>query len=350
MGWEEVIGKVDPEQYLDHMGVDYRITHGGSGKQLNIKDCPFCGGSSYKVYMNSESGLGNCFSGSCGKGTFNLTQFAQAVNGLNSFKETAAHIKAYLRSLGWRPARKPRVQAPPIDTSVLPPSWPLPMSGNKIHPYLAERGISAEMCAMFGLRYCPKGDHVYVAEGEEKRQSYKKRVIIPIRDIEGNVVSFQGRDVTGEAIRKYLFPPGSATQRWLYNADLAKNHKHLVVCEGVFDVIGATQSFQEIDLDVGVVATFGKHMSADQFALIQKMVSKHKVSDVTMMYDSEKPAIKAAIQIALRLHAVGVKVRIALLPKDKDPAECSLSELEKAFFGAKLVDRSVAARLRLQIS
>ncbi|ACZ10744.1 Replicative DNA helicase [Sebaldella termitidis] len=49
----------------EHLG-EYRI----KGKEAVIRICPFCGRDKNKFYMNIETGLYNCFSGSCGeKGT-----------------------------------------------------------------------------------------------------------------------------------------------------------------------------------------------------------------------------------------------------------------------------------------
>ena len=46
----------------EHLG-EYRI----KGKEAMIKTCPFCGRDKNKFYMNIETGLYNCFSGSCGE-------------------------------------------------------------------------------------------------------------------------------------------------------------------------------------------------------------------------------------------------------------------------------------------
>ena len=46
----------------EHLG-EYKI----KGKEAIIKNCPFCGRNKNKFYMNIETGLYNCFSGSCGE-------------------------------------------------------------------------------------------------------------------------------------------------------------------------------------------------------------------------------------------------------------------------------------------
>ncbi len=73
----EILEKIDIEAYLDREGIEYRGPYGSSGLQLNLKTCPVCGGDKWKVFLNAESGLGNCFSGSCDT-KFNKWKFIRA--------------------------------------------------------------------------------------------------------------------------------------------------------------------------------------------------------------------------------------------------------------------------------
>ncbi len=68
--FREMMESVDMEEWLSHEGVEYRNTRGTKGEQLNVRTCPSCGKDEWKVYLNAETGLGNCFSGSCPKGSF----------------------------------------------------------------------------------------------------------------------------------------------------------------------------------------------------------------------------------------------------------------------------------------
>ena len=51
------------EEFVKEHLREYRI----KGKEAIIKTCPFCGRDKNKFYMNIETGLYNCFSGSCGE-------------------------------------------------------------------------------------------------------------------------------------------------------------------------------------------------------------------------------------------------------------------------------------------
>jgi DNA primase len=52
------------------------------------------------------------------------------------------------------------------------------------------------------------------------------------------------------------------------------------------------------------------------------------------MWDGEIRATDDAIDAGLRLRKLGLKVRVGMLPKDRDPNEVSASEVVKTFYEA----------------
>lgn len=75
------------------------------------------------------------------------------------------------------------------------------------HPYLRERGLTAETIKKFGLGFCKKG-------------RLAGRIAIPIHDWDGHLVAYAGRLVDETAISndhpKYLFPGGRVDQGRTY--------------------------------------------------------------------------------------------------------------------------------------
>jgi DNA primase len=336
----EILEALDLESYLDHMGVEYRTRPGSSGRQLNIKTCPSCGDNNWKVYANESTGLGNCFKGGCQLGTFNKYKFIRALLGDAAHREVIAHIKESASAMGWRARRK----AAAVDWSgsvELPTSIELPdIDGNNLE-YLESRGVTGDLARFFNLRYCHTGGHKMEVDGAVYRQDYSGRVIIPIFDLEGNLKTFQGRDITGAKEPKYLFPPGlSASGRYLYNGHNAWQSSHIVVGEGVFDVIAIHAALQEDPAlrNVAAVGTFGMHLSVglegdtqiDAFASLKAA----NLRTVTIMWDSEPAALRSAIKAADKLRGIGLTVNIAILPKGKDPNEVSGAVVRKQFLGA----------------
>jgi DNA primase len=121
--------------------------------------------------------------------------------------------------------------------------------------YLEGRGVSAEMAARYGLRYCPP----------------QQRVMFPIES-GGTLYGWQGRKVgptefvdeeTGEttSIPKVTTLKGVRKESTLMFADRLRDSEHAVVCEGPMDGLKA-------DLCGGNVVTMGKAVSRQQIALL----------------------------------------------------------------------------------
>lgn len=323
----EILDKIDIEYWLNRQGFEYKVTRGKSGVQLNVKECPVCGGSSWKVYLNQETGLGNCFHGDC-ESKFSKWTFIKAGIGERlSNRDVIDHIKAVAKEQGWQPKIKSEIAEAKIGDLKLPKSYDLPIRDKNLK-YLTDRDISLDTCKQFGLKFCQKGWFEYVGPtGDKQYQNYSMRIIIPIRDLGGKLVSFQGRDITGKADKKYLFPPGFAsTGTYLYNGHNAVGYVDLVMGEGAFDAMAIYQAFLEDKAlcNVGVVASFGKNLSSggteSQMSELLKLKDEG-LETVTIMWDGEPQAILDGIDAALMINSYGLKARLALLPEGCDPNE-----------------------------
>jgi DNA primase len=348
---QEAIDTLDIEAWLDREGVRYKAARGARGRQLNIKECPCCGNSNYKVYLNADTGLGNCFSGDCEE-KFNKWKFISKY--LNTTHRAAIdHIKQVAKEQGWRPPKKESAAVSLAGELKLPNSLALPIDGRNLK-YLDNRNITADVAKYFNLRFSLRGTFDYHDDrGRPMRQDYSSRIIIPVFDLAGELVSFQGRDITGTADKKYLFPPGFAsTGSHLYNGHNVVGLDSICIGEGAFDVAAIKIAFDgEMALrEVGAVGSFGKHLSiGDEESQLAKLMALREkgLKRVTFMWDGEDRAIDDAIEAGLLLHKCGFQARIAILPKDKDPNEVPPSVVRAAYWRAEVVNASVAARMRL---
>lgn len=349
---QEALETIDIEGWLDREGVQYRVTRGARGTQLNVKECPCCGNANYKVYLNQETGLGNCFHGDCNE-KFNKWKFISKSLGHLGTREVIDHIKEVAREQGWRPPRKKSMAVNLKTDLILPESVALPVAGRNLK-YLDNRGIAGHVASYFGLRFSRRGVFPYFSpDGERLVQDYAMRIIIPVFDLNGDLVSFQGRDITGQAEKKYLFPPGFAsTGSHLYNGHNAVGVERVVIGEGAFDVAATKIALDgEMALrDVVPIGSFGKHLShGDDESQLAKLLTLQErgLRQVTLMWDGEDKAIEDAIEAGLLLRRYGFQARIAVLPKDRDPNEVAPSVVRSAFWRAESVNESVAVRLRL---
>lgn len=351
--------QVTTEDFLDHEAVEYRATSGSRGPQFNIKTCPVCGGDSWKVYLSRDTGYGNCFHGSCGV-SFNLWTFAKALLDTADSRVVGAKFDEIARIGGWRPKpkREKKVVVPPVSGAIkLPTSIPIP-DGNL--PYLADRGVSVATARAFGLRMCYQGFWAFKDEtGADQRRVFNDRILIPIYDLDGTLVTFQGRDITGQQDPKYLFPSRlPSTARYIYNGHraAAERWSHLVLGEGAFDCIAIQDA---IDGDpslrgIGAGGSFGKKLTLDyvegnmtQLQALQGLRGSG-LHTITIMWDGEKQAFQSAVHAAGRLTNLGFHARIALLPPGKDPAEVTPDIIRKSIRLAVPYSRNLEIRAKLK--
>ena len=210
--------------------------------------------------------------------------------------------------------------------------------GESTRAYLAQRGISDESSERFGLglavddaswiqraaRLAGFGDTllrasdlVRVSERGAVYDTFRHRVIFPIRDTTKRVVGFGGRAL-GDSPAKYLntaqnrlFDKG----RLLYGLDVARSEiassGRAIVVEGYTDCIACHQAGFG-----GTVATLGTSMTDDHVG----QLARH-ASEIVLVFDSDdagNAAAERALSVALR-H--GLSVRLAFVPEGKDPAD-----------------------------
>ena len=354
-----VTDDLDMESYLNNEAVDYKTSSGSSGIQLHVRECPECGNDNWKVYLNADTGLGNCFA--CGE-RFNKWKFGKALKGYATTKELYAHFVQTKKDLGYvAPVKKRPVLTAMVEEELeLPPSMALPTKDGLNALYLEERGITNEYAAYFHLRYCDDGWHSYIkVDGSKGGQNCSKRIIIPVYDLYGKLRTFQARDVTGTAEIRYLFPatlPG--TGRYLYNGHnaYAVAAAEVIVNEGPLDVAATKRVIDRFDEMRGIVpiGTFGKHLSVsldgneDQLGKFIAL-KKGGLKRVTLMWDGEHEALSAALDAAEVLwKRVGLEVKIAILPHGKDPDEADQIEVFNAWKNAIPVTAKSLLKLRFK--
>ncbi len=204
--------------------------------------------------------------------------------------------------------------------------------------YLKGRGLSDETIARFGLGWSGAGRGALLAElreeGIEARQMVESglmqdregrltdlffnRVMFPIRDRRGRLVSFGGR-ILGDGQPKYVNGPETpvfSKRRNLYGLDLAREAVFrgapLLVVEGYMDVIALHQGGF-----AGAVAPLGTALTAEQMAELWRVSA-----EPVLCFDGDaagrRAAAKAA-ETALPLLTPAASLRFATLPAGEDP-------------------------------
>ena len=92
--------------------------------------------------------------------------------------------------------------------------------------YLRKRGITFEVAEQMQMAYMESG---YI-----NKSVYRKRLLIPIYE-KGELISVEGRDISGRQSTKVLYPKNS-TVNTLYGLDTLDDSQPLYVVEGLLDL------------------------------------------------------------------------------------------------------------------
>jgi DNA primase len=206
--------------------------------------------------------------------------------------------------------------------------------------YLRGRGLTDDTIQRFGLGWSGEGRGTLAADlardqitqdllveaglmrrDDETGRTYDlffNRVMFPIRDRRGRVISFGGR-ILGDGQPKYVNGPETALfskRRNLYALDLAReavrNGAALVVVEGYMDVIALHQAGFG-----GAVAPLGTALTEEQMEALWRLSPAP-----VLCFDGDAAGVRAAIRsvdlVLPRLKA-DRSLRVATLPPGEDP-------------------------------
>lgn len=157
------------------------------------------------------------------------------------------------------------------------------------HPFLAERGITAELANEFGIGFFPGSKGLMI-----------DRIVIPIHNADGKIVAYAGRfpgEPPNADVPKYKLPPGFRKGLELYNVhrlSAAPRDQPLIIVEGFFDCIRLWQHGAR-----RVVALMGSSLSEEQERLILKHTSFNAL--VLVALDEDDAGRAARGEIAARI-------------------------------------------------
>ncbi len=231
--------------------------------------------------------------------------------------------------------------------------------------YLQTRGLTQEICALFGIGYAAAGwdnllkalgpteqaqkqllDAGLITENEDKTRKYdrfRQRIMFPILDVRGRTIGFGGRILGSETTTapdgskikaggpKYLNSPETEVFHkgrelyGLYQARMSNRHlQRLLVVEGYMDVIALAQF--EITY---AVATLGTACGEDHLLLAFKYCS-----EIVFCFDGDnagRSAARRALENTLPSMTDGRQVKFLFLPEGQDP-DSLVRQIGKARF------------------
>ena len=151
---------------------------------------------------------------------------------------------------------------------------------------------------------------------------FRKRIMFPILNVQGNVVAFSSRMLPSEPTTYGKYINSSDTPVFKKSSNLfgishAKNNesKQIILVEGTMDVISMYQAGFK-----NAVAILGTSFTSQQAELLSRYAK-----EVIIMLDADAAGQKAIERTAEFLKNVGVSVKIAIISNAKDPDEYILN-------------------------
>ncbi len=278
---------------------DYSIPHWVEGKNVALNNtnvqCPMCDDSSNHGGFNNESGSYRCWR--CGwHPTWKVIDY------LTGSKWSALSQEYFIDSSN--------------DISLSKKKW-IKSSASSLELPKGAAEISPEQKQyLINRKFDPdKLELLYGLKGTRYTGEYAYRIIAPIT-LNEVLVSYQGRDYTGQAELRYKACPIEKEvlhhKNTLYSIDLVSSCKKIIVVEGITD---------QWRLGPGAVATFGTGYTQAQLNMLCFF------DQIFILFDREERAQKIAEKMAYELAGMGKQVERLSMPFD-DPGSMPQDEAD----------------------
>ncbi len=206
--------------------------------------------------------------------------------------------------------------------------------------YVSKRGIDAGLVEKFQLGYAPdewdalckialqKGfsESELLSGGLALRRKsgsgvidrFRHRLMVPLRDVHGNVVGFTGRVLRPEDTPKYMNSPETVLYKksqMLYGLDVAKlairKADRVIIMEGNLDVVASHKAGVE-----NVVAASGTALTEFHIDLLKRFTHNY-----VFCFDADAAGFAAAERGIVLAQSAGVNVSVLFIPDGagKDP-------------------------------
>ncbi len=215
-----------------------------------------------------------------------------------------------------------------------------PMGWQALLSYLAPLGFTEAECERAGLikrvereelkekkaEHASGAPHSALSSTPRAGQArvydrFRGRIMFPIKDVSGRIIAFSGRifeDDSKNPQAKYLNSPETPLfekSKALFGIERAKEGirslNSVILVEGQFDLLMAHQAGY-----TNAVATSGTAFTEEHAKILLRYTP-----NVLIAYDGDRAGISAAGRAASIALPLGMNVKIAKLPLEKDPAD-----------------------------
>ncbi|AWX69201.1 DNA primase [[Mycoplasma] anseris] len=337
--WKQVLEKTD---IINIIGEFLPLQKNGKNFRAC---CPFHGEKTPSFIVSPEKQIFTCFG--CGK-TGNALKFLELYKNISAID--ALEILAKKVNINIDQYKQSRTNLPVFDENQLMLleinkeannffQYHLLINHNdELIQFMKKRNLTKEIVKEFEIGYASEEKSIYqflkernfsdqflinsslVSKNNIERNFFIKRLMFPIKNENGNIVAFSGRDITGFSETKYLNSAETivfSKNKTLFNFFKAKNaitsQKEVYLVEGQFDCI----ALHKANI-TNTVALMGTHFSEYHLNLL-------KNCKINLFLDSDNAGKKATLKnlkiILFFANKYNLKVNFVINLLNKDPDE-----------------------------
>lgn len=182
--------------------------------------------------------------------------------------------------------------------------------------FLRSIGIyNDEVIDDFKIKFSKKSEWQSMSD-TDKPITFYNRIMIPVY-YDNKLINIEGRDITGKATRKVLYPRGS-TSDMLFNIEKVNSSTPLIIVEGIKDLLKVYQVHQN------VVSMFTSQWTERKIELLRK---KGFTDNIILFIDNDEAGYQSADSFSNMwgndfsvVHSKNYK---------EDPNDCSLSYIKE---------------------
>lgn len=314
-----------------------------AGKNLKGKS-PFTNEKTPSFYVSPDRGMYYCFSSSQGGDMFTFVEKMEGVDFKGALKILAE--KANVELVPEDPKKRSERDTKYHILEEATKFYVDELSKDKsAKAYLKDRGVTEKTINAWQIGYAPGPpiggwrhvrEHLLAlgfndsqlmsvglvkssGEGKAPYDTFRDRIMFPIRDVSGRVVAYSGRILNKDSdAPKYVNSPETELfnkSEILFGYDKAKEGirklDFSLIVEGQFDVVLAHQAGYN-----NTVAVSGTALTAHHVGLLQRLSNR-----VVLALDADRAGIAAVRRAADLMLSRGIDLKVAELPEGKDPAD-----------------------------
>src|ERR1700691_4746656 len=349
---DEVVERINREISVQRLAEARGIQLRRSGKEL-IGLCPFHKDTNPSLNIDPVKNVWQC-KGACGK-SGSVIDWVMLAEGISVRHALELLCRDYLPSAANATEPPPRksttVKLPPLIEHTANDKRLLEAVVEHYHEtlknspeaqqYLVKRGLqSAEMVEQFRLGFAnrtlgyrmPEKNRSTGAEQrgrlqqlgvlrENGREHLRGSIVIPIFNLEGEVVQMYGRKIAPrhllrEDTSEHLYLPGPHRGVWNEAALIAS--KEIILCEALIDALTFWCAGYR-----HVTTSYGVNGFTDE---IKAAFQKHGTKRIYIAYDRDDAGERAALKHAAELIGMGIECFRVQFPRGQDANECALKQ------------------------